>query len=80
MSCLSVFLYLSTSVHIYNTYRYVVDKSIGNSGGMGGLFGPLYAIGKAFPFPEAQPYKKSWQYTAFGKFGALAQKLASLKK
>lgn len=23
-----------------------MDKTVGNSGGMGGIFGPLYAIGK----------------------------------
>eukprot|EP00438_Fugacium_kawagutii_P012410 Skav215464 [mRNA] locus=scaffold1089:262898:263873:- [translate_table: standard] len=36
--------------------RYVIDRRQGNTGGRGGLLGPLYAIGKGFPFPEAQPY------------------------
>jgi len=35
---------------------YVIDRRQGNTGGRGGLLGPLYAIGKGFPFPEAQPY------------------------
>lgn len=41
------------------TGGYVMDKTIGNTGGLGGVFGILYAIGKPLPFPEAQPYKKS---------------------
>ena len=35
---------------------YVIDRRQGNTGGRGGLLGPLYAIGKGFPFPEGQPY------------------------
>jgi hypothetical protein len=58
------------------TGGYVVDKDVGNSGGMGGLFGPLYAIGKGFPFPEAKPYKRSWQFKAFSFVGSVAQKFA----
>lgn len=56
------------------TGGYVVDKTVGNSGGMGGLFGPLYAIGKGFPFPEAKPYTRSWQFRAFSFVGNLASK------
>lgn len=54
----------------------VMDKTIGNSGGLGGVFGPLYAIGKGLPFPEAQPWKKSWQFTVFGWIGQIAQKFS----
>ena len=35
---------------------YVMDRRQGNTGGLGGLLGPFYAIGKPLPFPEAQPY------------------------
>ena len=31
----------------------------------------MYAIGKPLPFPEAQPWKISWQYNLFQKLGAL---------
>ena len=58
------------------TGGYVVDKEIGNSGGMGGLFGPLYAIGKGFPFPEARPYQRSWQFKMFSFVGDIAQKFS----
>jgi len=32
------------------TGGYVMDRTLGNTGGMGGAFGPLYAVGKGFPF------------------------------
>ena len=53
------------------TIGYVVDRGVGNTGGLGGLYGILYAIGKPLPFPEAQPWKKSWRYDLFQKIGAL---------
>ncbi|KAL3823488.1 hypothetical protein ACHAXA_010248 [Cyclostephanos tholiformis] len=56
------------------TIGYVVDRSVGNTGGLGGLYGILYAIGTPLPFPEARPWKKSWQYGVFQKIGALLQR------
>ena len=50
---------------IQYTGGYVMDKTIGNTGGLGGVFGMLYAIGRPLPFPEAQPYKKSLQFSMF---------------
>ena len=47
------------------TVGYVMDKTIGNTGGLGGVFGILYAIGYGLPFPEAQPWQKSIQYSVF---------------
>lgn len=44
------------------TIGYVLDKETGNTGGLGGVFGLLYAIGYGLPFPEAQPYKPSPLY------------------
>ena len=43
------------------TIGYVTDRSIGNTGGLGGLYGILFAIGTPLPFPEANPWKPSWQ-------------------
>ena len=51
--------------------------SVGNTGGLGGIFGPLVAIGKPLPFPEAKPYKMSKRYRFFNKLG---QFLSYLKK
>ena len=39
---------------ILHTGGYVMDKRIGNTGGVGGIFGPFRAIGKSFPFPEGK--------------------------
>jgi len=41
------------------TIGYVLDKETGNTGGLGGVFGLFYAIGRGLPFPEAQPWKAS---------------------
>lgn len=51
------------------TTGYVYDRDIGNCGGMGALFGILWAIGKPFPIPEARPYSPSWQFRLFTWFG-----------
>ena len=34
------------------TVGYVMDKQLGNTGGLGGVYGILYAIGYGLPFPE----------------------------
>lgn len=62
------------------TGGYVVDRTYegNNSGGMGGLFGPLYAIGKGFPFPEAKPYSRSWQFRLFSAVGNTAGNISKL--
>ena len=57
-----------------------MDRTTGNTGGLGGLFGPLYAIGKGLPFPEAQPFKPSKRYRAFMLMGKIASKLAAKKE
>ena len=57
------------------TGGYVMDKTIGNSGGLGGVFGPLYAIGRPLPFREARPYKKSIGFSLFTLIGNVASKL-----
>ena len=55
------------------TVGYVMDKNIGNTGGLGAVFGILYAIGYGLPFPEGQPYRKSWRYWALMGIGDLAR-------
>lgn len=48
------------------TVGYCMDKRIGNTEGLGGVFGILKAVGKPLPFPEAQRlYSPSLQYEAF---------------
>ena len=57
------------------TIGYVVDRSVGNTGGLGGLYGILYAIGRPLPFPEAQPWRKSLPYWAFQEAGGILARL-----
>lgn len=48
------------------TVGYCMDKRIGNTNGLGGVFAILYAIGKPLPFPEAKAlYNPSLRYEAF---------------
>lgn len=54
------------------TIGHVMERSIGNTGGLGGIFGPAYAIGKPLPFPEANPWKPSKRYRALMLVGKLA--------
>lgn len=48
------------------TVGYCMDKRIGNTEGLGGVFGILKAVGKGLPFPEAQRlYNPSLRFEAF---------------
>ena len=58
------------------TIGYVVDREVGNTGGLGGLYGVLYAIGKPLPFPEAQPWKMSKRYKLFQAIGNFMSRIA----
>lgn len=53
---------------------YVVDKEWGNTGGLGGVFGLFYGLGKPLPFPEAKPWSPSLQFRLFNWFGSVASK------
>jgi len=50
------------------TIGYVMDRDVGNTGGLGGIYGLLYGAGVSLPFPEAQPWKPSLGYKLFLKF------------
>lgn len=56
------------------TIGHVMERSIGNTGGLGGVFGPAYAIGKPLPFPEARPWKPSKRYRFLTWLGNMMQK------
>ena len=59
------------------TIGHVMERSMGNTGGLGGVFGPAYALGSPLPFPEANPWKPSKRYRALMLVGNL---LGRLKK
>merc|ERR1712032_1571663 len=54
---------------------YTNDRRQGNTGGLGGAFGYMYAIGKPLPIPECQPYKKSKRFRALILVGNISKKL-----
>ena len=45
---------------------YVLDRTVGNTGGLGGAFGFFWATGNALPFPECEPFKGSLQLRGLG--------------
>lgn len=47
------------------TGGYVLDRRMGNTGGLGGVFGLMHGIGWTLPFPEGQPFRLSWRYRIF---------------
>lgn len=57
-----------------------MDRTVGDSGGLGGIFGILYAVGKPFPFREARPWQKSLGFRLFDIVSSLATKAAKAKK
>ncbi|KAJ1461018.1 hypothetical protein M885DRAFT_433110 [Pelagophyceae sp. CCMP2097] len=54
---------------------YVVDRRIGNTGGLGGAFAFFYGTGNPLPIPECQPFSPSWRFRLFNAAGRLARKL-----
>merc|ERR1719162_157388 len=50
---------------------YVTDRTVGNTGGLGGAFGFLWATGNPLPFPECEPFQPSWQLKILGLLGDL---------
>jgi len=62
------------------TVGYVMDKQIGNTGGLGGVFGIFYAIGSPLPFPEGKPWSKSYRYAALMHVNEVGSRLKKLVK
>lgn len=56
------------------TVGYTMDKRIGNTEGLGGVFGILKAIGQGLPFPEGQRlYNPSLRYEAFERVAKIGE-------
>jgi hypothetical protein len=58
---------------------YTADRRQGTTGGLGGAFGFMYAVGKPLPIPECQPFKRSWQFRFLNFIGRMATKLKRKK-
>jgi hypothetical protein len=57
------------------TIGYVLDRRVGNTGGLGGAFGFFYAVGQGLPIPECKPFKPSWQFRLLNWVGRIGNKL-----
>jgi len=58
------------------TVGYCMDKRIGNTNGLGGVFGILQSVGHAIPVPEAQQsYTPSLRFEAFERLGKAVEAL-----
>ena len=58
---------------------YTIDRRQGNTGGLGGAYGYMYAVGRTPPFPEARPFKPSFRYRAFNFVLGMIYKLKKNK-
>jgi len=47
------------------TGGYSVDRTVGNTGGLGAVFGLIHSIGGSLPFPEGKPWKPSLRWELF---------------
>merc|ERR1712059_182206 len=47
------------------TGGYSVDRTVGNTGGLGGVFGLIHAVGGSLPFPEGRPWIPSMKWEVF---------------
>ena len=56
------------------TVGYVMDRRVGNTGGLGGAFAYFYGTGNPLPIPECQPYTRSLRFRLFSLIGKLAPK------
>mmetsp|Transcript_67690 Transcript_67690/g.109017 ORF Transcript_67690/g.109017 Transcript_67690/m.109017 type:complete len:292 (+) Transcript_67690:63-938(+) len=56
------------------TVGYAMDKRIGNTEGLGGVFGIVKAVGKPLPFPEGQrSYTPSLRFEAFERVSKVGE-------
>lgn len=53
----------------------VIDRTVGNTGGLGGAFGFFYATGQPLPIPECQPFEPSLQFKLLGVIQSLLKLL-----
>jgi len=58
---------------------YVIDRTVGNTGGLGGAFGFFWATGNPLPIKECQPFKPSKRFAFLGLLGKLAKMLPGKK-
>ena len=58
---------------------YVLDRTVGNTSGLGGAFAFFWATGRPLPFPECQPFKPSLPMRALSGLQKLMDLLPGTK-
>lgn len=74
--CMGVVLDAAGAVTKFNMGT-PVDRTAGNSGGMGGLFAFLHFVGKPLPIPECRPYQKSLPFQLLTTIGGVLGRLSA---
>ncbi|CEL99188.1 unnamed protein product [Vitrella brassicaformis CCMP3155] len=62
------------------TIGYVIDKTAGDTGTLGGILAFLYGIGKPFPGPEGKPWKPSFKYKLLMRLAAMQKQKQQQQK
>ena len=62
------------------TVGYVMDKQLGNTGGLGGVYGILYAIGYGLPFPRLSRGRRASSTICFSASAGRTQELQKFVK
>jgi len=57
------------------TGGYSVDRTVGNTDGLGGLFGILHSLGYTLPFHEGEPWTPSLSWEAYAKHFPIIPKI-----
>lgn len=57
-----------------------IDRTSGNSGGLGGLFAFMWFVGKPLPIPECRPYEKSVPFKILSQVGTFLSQAARAAK
>ena len=56
------------------TVGYSCDRQVGNTGGLGAVFGLMHGIGQTLPFPEGRPWKPSPTYRLGMRLAKVAER------
>lgn len=62
------------------TVGYVLDRRVGNTGGLGGAFGFFYGVGQGLPIPECKPFKRSLRYRLLTTAAGIGMRLRRVRR
>jgi hypothetical protein len=73
----SMYLEFDDDLRVREYGLYTADRNHGNTGGLGGLLGYYYGVGKPVPYPEGKPFKPSLAFSLFNFLGKIAVGISS---